>query len=524
MTTTMLDRLRAALAAFKGQARKGMQTAALGALHNDYIASLTGGLTPRRLEALLRAADAGDIVGQHTLFAEIEDRDEHIHAELSKRRRALLSIPWRIDPGKAGGKRAEAVAGAVREQVEAIPDFEDVILDMADAIGHGFACLEFEWTFDGAKHLPAALHHRPQNWFMLADDLATLRLRDDTPEGQELWGLGWIIHKHRSKSGMFARAGLFRVLCWTYLLKQYCRGDFSQFLEIHGLPMRLGKYPSTSSDEEQKTLLAALQALGSDAAGIIPEGMDIEFKEAARGSEKPFVAMHDLCETGQSKAILGSTLTTDTKGVGSQALGEIHNEVRLDILASDARQIAGSLTRQLLAPLAFLNEGVSDPALLPRFIFDPSRPEDLEKLAKSLPELATVMDIPTRWAHERAGIPLPEKGEPVLRRQDAAPKSRDNAAATAALTAEADDALHFPDQDAVDAATVPDSTLTALARDLLAPVFAEAANGVAPEALLGKLAELYPKMDTTTLEELTARVLFVGELWGRVSTQAEGEQ
>ncbi|OLN30436.1 Mu-like prophage FluMu protein gp29 [Desulfovibrio sp. DV] len=531
--TTMIDRLKAAFTAFKGGARGGMQTASLGALHNDYIASLTGGLTPKRLEALLRAADDGDIVGQHTLFAEIEDRDEHIHAELSKRRRALLSIPWRIEPGKAGGKGAEAVAGAVREQVEAIPDFEDMILDMADAIGHGFACLEFEWSHDGSRHLPAGLHLRPQNWFMLARD-GSLRLRDNTPEGQELWGLGWIVHQHRSKSGIFARAGLFRVLCWTYLLKQYCRGDFSQFLEIHGLPMRLGKYPANTSDEEQKTLLTALRALGSDAAGIIPEGMEIEFKEAARGSEKPFMAMHDLCETGQSKAILGSTLTTDTKGVGSQALGEIHNEVRLDILASDARQLAGSLTRQLLAPLAYLNEGVTDPGLLPRFVFDPSRPEDLEKLAKSLPDLAEVMDIPTRWAHERAGIPLPEDGEPVLVRKSqgkASGNDRDEpgqagkakAEATAALTAEGGDDPRYPDQDAVDAAEVPEAVLTALARDMLAPIFAEAENGVAPEALLGKLAELYPRMDTTALEELTARVLFVGELWGRLSAQAEAE-
>ncbi|QAZ67040.1 DUF935 domain-containing protein [Solidesulfovibrio carbinolicus] len=533
MTTTMIDRLKAAFSAFRGGAQEGMQTADLVALHNDYIASLTGGLTPKRLEALLRAADEGDIVGQHTLFAEIEDRDEHIHAELSKRRRALLSIPWRIEPGKASGKRAEAVAMAVREQVEAIPDFEDVILDMADAIGHGFACLEIEWSHDGSRHLPAGLHHRPQNWFMLplhARDgrAGTLRLRDNTPEGQELWGLGWIVHKHRSKAGIFARAGLFRVLCWTYLLKQYCRGDFSQFLEIHGLPMRLGKYPSSASDEEQKTLLNALRMLGSDAAGIIPEGMEIEFKEAARGSEKPFMAMHDLCETGQSKAILGSTLTTDTKGVGSQALGEIHNEVRLDILASDARQLAGSLTRQLLAPLAYLNEAVTDPALLPRFVFDPSRPEDLEKLAKSLPELALVMDIPTRWAHERAGIPMPEEGEAVLARKDgvtkndpAAPDQGDPAEATAALAAEAGDDPRFPDQDAVDAATVPDAVLTALARDMLAPILAEVEAGVAPEVFLGKLAELYPKMDTTALEELTARVLFVGELWGRLSAQAE---
>jgi len=530
MLTRMINAINAAVTAFKGgQAEGAMQTPTLAALHNRYIESLTGGLTPDRLERILRAADQGDIVPQHELFADIEDRDEHIHAELSKRRRALLAVPWRVVPGRPDDKRAEAVAAAVREQLATVADFEDVLLDMADAVGHGFSCLEIEWAFDGGLHLPAALHHRPQSWFQLAPDLETLRLRDDSMDGAELWPLGWIVHRHRSKSGWFARAGLFRVLVWTYLLKQYCRGDFSAFLEVHGMPMRLGKYPSGTSDEEQKVLLSALQALGHDAAGIVPDGMMIEFHEAARGSEKPFLAMHELCETGQSKAILGSTLTTDTKGVGSQALGEIHNEVRLDIRDSDARQIAGTLTRQLLAPLAVLNAGVTDAGLLPRFVFDTACPEDLEKLANSLPKLASVMRIPATWAHERAGIPMPEGGEPVLGAPSDAGKDAGSdtapepATAALAATPGEDGASGYPDQDAVDAATVPDATLTALARDLLAPLLAEATSGTSPEALLGKLAEVYPRMDTAALEELCARVLFVGELWGRLSVQDEAD-
>jgi len=42
---------------------------------------------------------------------------------------------------------------------------------------------------------------------------------------------------------------------------------------------------------------------------------------------------------------------------------------------------------------------------------------------------------------------------------------------------------------------------------MLAPIIAEASDGIGPQELLGKLAELYPKMDTTGLEELCARVL-----------------
>lgn len=526
MLSTMIERLAAGFRALKGQ--KEMQTRAVSVvgLASQYLSSLTGGITPSRLEAILRAADNGDIVGQHELFASIEQRDEHIHAELSKRRRALLAVPWAINPGRAGDKRAEEIAGAVREQVKCIPDFEDAILDMADAIGHGFACLEIEWGQEGSNRLPTALHFRPQSMFQLAPDFQTLRLRDMTPEGQELWPVGWIMHRHASMSGWSPRQGLFRVLVWTWLLKQFARGDFAGFLEIHGLPLRLGKYPSTASDDEKKALLTALQAIGHDAAGAIPDGMLIEFHEAARGSEKPFEVMHSICEKGQSKAILGSTLTTDTQGVGSQALGEIHNEVRLDILRSDARQIAGTITRQLCAPLAYLNEGVTDPKLMPVFEFDCNRPEDLEKLAKSLPELVDVMDIPAAWAHRRAGIPMPEDGEPVLKRKSR-PKVPEAVAqggqegATGIVGLAAEGAGLFSDQDLVDAATVPDATLTALARDLLAPIIAEAKDA-GPEVLLGKLAELYPRMDATGLEELCARALFVGELWGRLSARQEG--
>lgn len=116
----------------------------------------------------------------------------------------------------------------------------------------------------------------------LAPDFQTLRLRDATPEGQELWPWGWIVHRHASVSGWASRQGLFRVLVWTFLLKLYARGDFAEFLEIHGLPLRVGKYPAGTDEEEIAALLAALRDIGHDAAGAILDTMLVEFHEAAR--------------------------------------------------------------------------------------------------------------------------------------------------------------------------------------------------------------------------------------------------
>lgn len=528
-TTSIIDRLKAALGGFRKGPASGMQSEALALLRSEYLASLTNGLTPRKLNQILADADAGNILDQHQLFADIEDRDEHVHAELSKRRRALLSLQWNIHPGKGAGtaknpdKRAEAVAEAVREQFDSMPDFEDMVLDMADAIGHGFSALEVEWGFDGRVHVPVRLHHRPQTWFQLAPmDRQVLRLRDGSMEGLELQPFGWVLHRHRSKSGWLARSGLFRVLVWTFLLKGYARGDFAEFLEIHGLPLRVGTYPATATPDDKAALRRAIQAIGHDAAGIIPDGMLIDFKEAAKGSEAPFVAMLEHCERGQSKAILGATLTSQADGKSStNALGKIHDEVRRDIMASDARQIASTITQQVLLPLAVLNQGVADPALLPYFQFDTSDPADLTELAEALPKLVQVMRIPEAWAHEKAGIPLPEGDEPVLRLAtgENAPPS-EKATATAALTA-GDGLARFPDQDALDAATVPPATWQKAAEALTGSLVAELKDGKTPDELLAVLADHYPRMDTRDMEELLARAIFLAEVWGRVSAQAE---
>ena len=49
--------------------------------------NLTHGLTPKRLRNILELADQGDILEQHLLFADMEDRCEHLAAEMGKRKR-----------------------------------------------------------------------------------------------------------------------------------------------------------------------------------------------------------------------------------------------------------------------------------------------------------------------------------------------------------------------------------------------------------------------------------------------------
>ena len=358
------------------------QTSRIGYINREFENHPSSGLTPRKLAGILSAAEQGDLTGQNDLFEDMEEKDGHIFADMSKRKRSILGLDWDIEPPLNATPAEKKAAEQLKEWLLDMEDFEDHLFDMADAIGKGYSMLEIDWQEQSGIMLPA-LTHRPARWFTVDDDDRNkLLLRNEGGKGDELWSFGWVQHVHKAKSGYVARSGLHRILAWPFLFKNYSVRDLAQFLEIYGIPARLGTYPSGASEEEKMTLLRAVVSIGHNAAGIMPQGMMMDFKEAAKGASDPFQFMIHWCESIQSKTILGGTLTStaENTGLGSN-LGDIHNEVRHDLLISDARQIAGTLTRDLLWPMAMLNIPGVDPNRKPRFKFITDEGEQLNERA-----------------------------------------------------------------------------------------------------------------------------------------------
>ncbi len=352
-------------------------------------------ITPERLKQLLNDADRGDISAMHAMFYEIEEQDPHIAAEITKRKNAVLTLDWSVMPPRDATPAEKKQAEWVHTVLSDISAFEDVMLDCLDAIGHGFAALEIEWTKHDAYFVPKSFNWRAQSWFKIDKQTQELRLiKQGEVDGQPLWENQWIIHKHKTKSGALARSGLHRVLAWTFAFKNYAVNDLAEFLEIYGLPVRVGKYPAGISEGERRNLLNAVASLGHNAAGVMPDNMDIEIKSAVNGQHDPYLAMIEYCERAQSKVILGSTLTSQSDGKSStNALGKIHNEVRRDLLVSDAKQLAQTLTDQLIYTLLSINFGDIDRNRLPYFQFDTKEVEDLLVVAEFLAKTYDILDI-----------------------------------------------------------------------------------------------------------------------------------
>lgn len=395
------------------------QTAHTGHLHHEWQGHPGKGLTPSRLSSILLAAEQGDLIAQYELFEDMEERDGHILAEMSKRRRAVSGLAWDIVPPPNPTPAEKKAATELQALLASVADIDGVLFDTTDAIGKGFACQEIEWHRLGNRWLPKTIEHRPQSWFKLfRGHQQEIRLRDNTADGAVLQTFGWITHTHKARSGYLERANIFRSLVWPYIFKNYSVGDLAEFLEIYGIPMRIGKYPAGASEKEKATLLRALVSIGHNAAGIIPEGMTLDFPAVAEGDPKAFELMIDWCERTVSKVILGATLTSQAGGgSNTNALGNVHNEVRKELKDADAKQVAATLSRDLIYPIAALN-GLAPNGFLrcPRLEFDIAETADIKMFADALPALAKLgMRIGRTWAHKQLGIPEAEDDALVLR-------------------------------------------------------------------------------------------------------------
>lgn len=486
------------------------QTAERKSLHRELPTHPARGLTPARLAQILDQAEQGDLIAQSDLFEDIEEKDGHVAAEMGKRRRALLSLEWQVVPPDNPTPAEEKAAETLGQMLDALDDFEGVLFDVTDAIGKGFVALEYDgWRRVDGDWLPGDIIHRPQRWFQIEREFRQeLRLRGPGG-GVPLTPAGWLVHVHRAKSGYMERAAMFRSLAFPYLFKSYSIGDLAEFLEHYGQYAKIGRYPSGANDAEKRTLLNALVGLGRRAAGIIPQGMEIELLKAVDGDAAAFKILLQWAEETQSKVILGGILTSGTgSGTNTNALGNVHNDVRIDLRNSDARQIARSISYQLLYPMGVLNDLVQDFRRCPRFEFDTAEREDLQLFADALPKLIDRgVRVPRQWAQERLGIPEPQAGQDVLGSPAPALPFRAQQRRRIALAGApgvADANLERIDSD-----------LQPVTGDWIAAIEALARQADSLEALRDGLETLLPGMTTEAFAEAMAQALAAANLAGR---------
>lgn len=496
---------------------------------------VSAGLTPQRLTNLLKEADAGNVSRQAELFDQMEEKDAHLLGEAEKRRNAILDVEFQVTPASEDSRDVK-VAEFVQEYFDNMTDWDDTLVALQDSVGKGFSALEIQWDVSGGQAMPTNLEFIEQKRFLFTDLTGYLRkypmlISDDNMTGEEIPAWKMLFHRYGGKSGHAAKSGIYRVCAWMYLFRNYSLKDWMAFLEVFGMPLRLGKYDPGAGEEDKDALITAIQSLGSDAAGIISKNTEIEFIEAVKGSGKgdnPYLAMMDFCAKEISKAMLGQTLTADVGDVGSYAAARTHNEVRLDLAKADTRSVAATIRYQLIRPMVGFNFGWDTP--VPGYAAVWNEREDLKSLSEVyLNVIGFGQPVSAEHVSDRFGIPLPEKDQTVLQPVSGgspgfAAKTPNPAVAArlgidgglSRLTAKGDPGPQF-DAMQTELEELADQSLEMAAgalRGIDGPVRKLIASSSSLEELRDRIFEVYKDMEPGDLERLVRDALFTAALAG----------
>lgn len=391
------------------------------------VDAVAGGLTPARLAAALESADRGETFDFLTLAAELEERDVRYGAALGVRKRAALGVLPVVEAASDSAADRE-LAGEITALVRA-PQFRRLAAACLDGLGKGWSAVEIDWDRSGETWRPRAYHWRDPRWFRWhIRDPRELRLLDEAAplEGLPLEPGKWVVHVPPLREGVPARGGLARVACAAYLLRSYALRDWMGFLEVFGIPVRIGKYHPSATEDDRRALRRAVAEIGSGAAATIPESMQVELVEAARGSATD--AFERIClwlDRQVAEAVLGQSATTEGTP-GRLGNDQAQADVRHDILVGDCADLADTVNRDLVQPWVALNRGPRPAERCPRVVIRPPDPEDAEALARSLRLLVPLgLRVEEAAARKRLGLPDPPEGARLL--QAPAPAGRDRA-------------------------------------------------------------------------------------------------
>ena len=361
-------------------------------------------------------------------------RDAHAGAVLGKRKLAVTSRPWSVEP--ASDKPIDVQAAALVSGALEHLRFNSLCKRLLESTLKGYAVSEVMWEVRDGHVLPARVIARDARRFVFGmDDELRLLTRENMITGEPMPGRKFIVHRRGADDDSPYGTGLGSMLFWPVFFKRNGITFWLTFADKFGSPTALGKYPNGSGKTEQQKLLDALGAISQDAGVIVPEGMVIELLEAKRsGGIDTYETLVRYMDEQISKAVLGETMSTTaaSSGLGSNQAG-VQNDVRLEVAKDDADELDETLNDTLVRWIVEFN---LPGAALPRLEHGFDEPEDLVQRATRDKTLSDMGWEPSDeymletygegWSRKAAPPPPPGLG--VLGGQPGAPALAGNTA------------------------------------------------------------------------------------------------
>lgn len=249
--------------------------------------------------------------------------DGHLTGIINKRIDAVLNkkICFYKDD-----KEVEGMEDLLQSEV-----FRDIVAEIMWSKFWGLSAMEF---IPGEE---VSFQNIPRKHVKLEDRIISLEQSDtDGIKFEDLSNV-WIIGKDRD-FGLLLQ-------CTPYVIyKKGNYGDWSQYIEIFGQPIRIGKYDANDT-KTRAQLKQALDSAGSSLAITIPKQADIEIMDGKTSNANGELQQRfkDSLNDELSILILGNTETTGNNNGGSNAKAKEHAKQQLEVTKSDMAFILSKL-------------------------------------------------------------------------------------------------------------------------------------------------------------------------------------
>lgn len=277
--------------------------------------------------------------------------------------------------------------------------FEELLTEIMLAQFWGISVVELEFKENGL-----AIHTLPRTHIL--PKVGEVALAEGDERGVPYRDDPYIMEIGRTDDfGLILRAAPF------VIYKRNNAGDWAQYIEIFGRPIRVFTYETYDEQARIETTKAAEKS-GGNLTVVMPANGGFDVKAGAvSGDGEIFDKKRRACNEEILIGILGQTLTTTQGSVGSQALGSIHWQVQEAKHKADRRFVQRILNTKLIPILA--RQGY--PVEGGYFLF-PEQGERLGLVAKMdlIDRASKLVPIGSQHVYDSLGIPRPEEGEELV--------------------------------------------------------------------------------------------------------------
>lgn len=445
--------------------------------------------------------------------------DTHVAGCIRRRKAAVKAQDWRITTTDD-----EFVTTFITELFDSL-SVNKIITEILNAPLYGYQPLEINWHYENGFIVPKGLVAKPAEWFLFdAENKLRFKSKKEPMYGELVAEDKFILAtQDASYDNPYGRSDL--SLCfWPAVFKKGGLKYWFEFVDKYGSPAMYAKMPRNATPDEEEKALDALEMLRSSSVGTFPVDSEVVLLDSANkgASSTVFDDFMRYVKSEISVAILGQDQTTEADSNRASATAGL--EVLEDIRKDD-ESIVVDVFNKLIRLVAEKNLGDVE---LPTFEFYEQESVDTIQAERDTQLTSQGVRFTKAYYMKTYGLEeedieeitpnTPQMGSPFMFNEPQRETQKETANGNI-LEARVDaaEAQHLELESATDQLLLAIQDGSPI-DDWLKPILDTLTSNDPAEAS-DKLAELFPLLDAGLLEEKLTNLIFVSELWGRLSAQ-----